>query len=149
MKHLTIDPTREIHATRDHPQGHQSPAAALPDAKETKTHPTTNAGDENASFLFVGTATTIFDHFDKQVEASLRRDLPIITTPHAKGHLTSKGEGVSFTAVHDLDFFEEMLVDVEGSGKGRPAIKVTGMPGKHVPPGVLGTLNDLINAVSV
>lgn len=56
----------------------------------------------------------------------------------------------------DLDFFEDMLVDVEGSGglgddgKGgkRPAIKVTGMPGKHVPPGVLGTLNDLISAVS-
>ncbi|KAL9023197.1 MAG: hypothetical protein Q9196_007346, partial [Gyalolechia fulgens] len=97
------------------------------------------------------------DHFDQQVEESLRRDLPIITTPHAKEHLTGKkgGDEEAFTAVYDLDFFEDMLVDVEGSGgveddgKGgkRPAIKVTGMPGKHVPPGVLGTLNDLINAV--
>ena len=33
----------------------------------------------------------------------------------------------------------------------KPAIKVTGMPGKHVPPGpggVVGKLNDLIAAVS-
>ncbi|KAL8825719.1 MAG: hypothetical protein Q9170_007684 [Blastenia crenularia] len=40
-----------------------------------------------------------------------------------------------------------MMVDIEGEGKGKAAIKVTGMPGKHVPPGVLGTLNDLISAV--
>lgn len=41
------------------------------------------------------------------------------------------------------------MVDIEGGEeKGKPAIKVTGMPGKHVPPGVLGTLNDLVNAVS-
>ncbi|KAL8809423.1 MAG: hypothetical protein Q9223_007929, partial [Gallowayella weberi] len=89
------------------------------------------------------------DHFDAKVEDSLRRDLPIITTPHAKAHLTSKGEGEAFTAVHDLDFFQDMLVDIEGGEEKekKPAIKVTGMPGKHVPPGVLGTLNDLVNAV--
>ncbi|KAL8678890.1 MAG: hypothetical protein Q9186_004784 [Xanthomendoza sp. 1 TL-2023] len=93
--------------------------------------------------------STTSDHFDAKVESSLRRDLPIITTPHAKAHLTSKGEGEAFTAVHDLDFFQDMLVGIEG-GEGKekkPAIKVTGMPGKHVPPGVLGTLNDLVNAV--
>jgi hypothetical protein len=28
------------------------------------------------------------------------------------------------------------------------AIKVTAMPGKHVPPGMLNTLNDFIKAVS-
>ncbi len=85
------------------------------------------------------------------MEESLRRDLPIITTPHAAFHLKGKGEGEAFTAVHDLDFFQNMLVDVKKdaaqSGK-NPAIKVTGMPGKHVPPGVLGTLNDLVKAVS-
>ncbi|KAI4204786.1 MAG: hypothetical protein LQ350_000852 [Teloschistes chrysophthalmus] len=139
MKHLTIDPSKEAHATRDQPQG-QALASALPDAKETKVHPS-NAGGENASLL---------DHFDQKVEESLRRDLPIITTPHAKEHLTGKGENEAFTAVYDLDFFQDMLVDIaKGSdaGKGKPAIKVTGMPGKHVPPGVLGTLNDLVNAV--
>jgi len=44
------------------------------------------------------------DHFDQEVEQSLRRDLPIITTPHAKQHLTSKGDSESFTSVHALDF---------------------------------------------
>ncbi|KAL8771060.1 MAG: hypothetical protein Q9209_003479 [Squamulea sp. 1 TL-2023] len=147
MKHLTINPTNEIPATRDHPQG-QALAEKLPDAKETQVHPKSDGGGgENASLLFVGTATTVLDHFDAHVEASLRRDLPIITTPHAKSHLTSKGEGEAFTAVHELDFFEDMLVDIEGSEGKSPAIKVTGMPGKHVPPGVLGTLNDLVNAV--
>ncbi|KAL8923120.1 MAG: hypothetical protein Q9208_004804 [Pyrenodesmia sp. 3 TL-2023] len=92
------------------------------------------------------------DHFDQEVEESLRRDLPIITTPHAKKHLANKGDGEAFTAVHDLDFFEDLLVDVEGGreeGRGQgPKIKVTGMPGKHVGDGVMGTLNDLVGAVS-
>ncbi|KAI4208448.1 MAG: hypothetical protein LQ349_009712, partial [Xanthoria aureola] len=86
------------------------------------------------------------DHFDAQVESSLRRSLPIITTPHAKSHLASKSDGEAFTAVHDLDFFDDILVDIAGSTK-KAAVKVTGMPGKHVPPGVLGTLNDLVEAV--
>ncbi|KAI4255114.1 MAG: hypothetical protein L6R42_006908, partial [Xanthoria sp. 1 TBL-2021] len=86
------------------------------------------------------------DHFDAHVESSLRRSLPIITTPHAKSHLASKGDGEAFTEVYDLDFFEDILVDIEGSKK-NAAVKVTGMPGKHVPPGVLGTLNDLVEAV--
>ena len=47
------------------------------------------------------------------------------------------------------------MVDIIASEKEEkkksPAIKVTGMPGKHVPPGpggVVGKLNDLIAAVS-
>ncbi|KAL9009382.1 MAG: hypothetical protein Q9173_005587 [Seirophora scorigena] len=84
------------------------------------------------------------DHFDRKVEESLRRDLPIITTPHAKEHLTGKGDGEAFTAVYDVDFFEDVMVDVE---EATAAIKVTGMPGKHVPPGVMGTLNDMVGAV--
>lgn len=58
MKHLTIDPSKEAHATRDQPQG-QALASSLPDAKETKVHPSKAGGGENASLLFVGTATTI------------------------------------------------------------------------------------------
>lgn len=89
------------------------------------------------------------DHFDQKVEASLRRSLPIITTPHAKQSLTSKGPTESFTEVSSLDFFESMMVDVdsEGMDEKRPAIKVTGMPGKHVPPGPLAALNDFLAAV--
>lgn len=41
-----------------------------------------------------------------------------------------------------------MMVDIKSGGEKKPAIKVTGMPGKHVPPGVLSSLNDLVNAVS-
>lgn len=96
------------------------------------------------------------DHFDQEVEQSLRRDLPIITTPHAKEHLTSKGDLESFTSVHALDFWEDLLVSVakkeshfDGTavGPGAPLIKVTGMPGKHVPDGILGTANDFLKAV--
>jgi len=209
MKSLTLDPFRFEAPTRDHPHGQSFPKS-LPEAKETKVHPT-NPGSENASIYFVGTATTILewegirlmtdpnflhagdhvhlgpgvtgtrqtnpaldlhdlpridvvllshyhaDHFDQKVEESLRRSLPIITTPHAKDHLTSKGEGESFSEVYDLDFFDSMFVDIKGKGGGEatkfaesrkmPAIKVTGMPGKHVPDGPLSIANDLLKAV--
>lgn len=94
------------------------------------------------------------DHFDEKVEASLRRSLPIITTPHAKEHLAGKGEGEAFSEVYALDHFDSMYVDIKQSGttttetkKKVPAIKVTGMPGKHVPPGPLAVMNDLLGAV--
>jgi L-ascorbate metabolism protein UlaG (beta-lactamase superfamily) len=88
------------------------------------------------------------DHFDQEVEASLRRSVPIVTTPHAKDHLTSKGPDESFTQVYALDFFEPMLLNIATSKEGRkPAIKVTGMPGKHVPPGPLSVANDILSAV--
>ncbi|KAF1971194.1 Metallo-hydrolase/oxidoreductase [Bimuria novae-zelandiae CBS 107.79] len=91
------------------------------------------------------------DHFDRPVEDKLKRDLPIITTPHAKSCLTAKGED-SFTSVHALDFFESLQVDVKGSAsqgdsQKKPSIKVTGMPGKHVPPGPLAVANDILKAV--
>ncbi len=57
MKNLTIDPSNPQAPTRDLPSGKEV-AASLPDAKETKVHPR-NAGGENATLLFVGTATTI------------------------------------------------------------------------------------------
>ena len=96
------------------------------------------------------------DHFDEKVESSLRRDLPIVTTPHAKLHLhENKPAGEKFTQVYDLDFFESCLVsisspetDASASPEARvPAIKVTGMPGKHVPDGALSVANDLLAAV--
>ena len=57
MKHLTLIPDFQRPPTRDLPSGAKLPDS-LPEAKETKVHPT-NAGDENARILFVGTATTI------------------------------------------------------------------------------------------
>lgn len=82
------------------------------------------------------------------MESSLRRSLPIITTPHAKSHLTSKPDGEAFTSVYELDTFKSMIVDIE-SVQSRPAMNVTAMLGKHVPPGILGTLNDFVGAVSI
>ncbi|KAL2052384.1 hypothetical protein ABVK25_007256 [Lepraria finkii] len=94
------------------------------------------------------------DHFDAQVEAPLHRDLPIITTPHAKENLaTSKEPSEAFKAVHNLDFSDDILVDIQNAGKGgkKAVVKVTGMLGKHVPPGpggVTGKMNDLLAAVT-
>jgi hypothetical protein len=53
-KNLVLDPSHAEAPTRDH----QHYPSNLPEAKETKLHPT-NAGGENASLYFVGTATTI------------------------------------------------------------------------------------------
>jgi hypothetical protein len=50
--------------------------------------------------------------------------------------------------VHSLDFFDSLMVDIKSSSNNSaPALKITGMPGKHVPPGVLSTANDLVKAV--
>ena len=91
------------------------------------------------------------DHFDEVVERSLRRDLPIITTPHAHDHLTNKGDE-SFTQVHALDFWQSLKVDfttgsTTANANIRPQIQVTGMPGTHVPPGPLSIANDILAAV--
>jgi L-ascorbate metabolism protein UlaG (beta-lactamase superfamily) len=200
MKRLSIKPSTSGPPTKNH----TSIPASLPDAKETKLHPS-NAPDDstNASLFFVGTATTIIewaglriltdpnflhagdhvhlgpgvgatrrtnpavdledlpridviflshyheDHFDREVEEKLTRDIPIITTPHAHECLTSKGDE-SFTNVHALDFWETLLLDVDGEGVpgGKKAsLKITGVPGKHVPPGPLNVANDILGAV--
>ena len=60
--HLALDPSASEPPTRDLPGG-ANPPNQLPEAKETKVHPS-KAGNENASLLFVGTATTIlYDEF--------------------------------------------------------------------------------------
>lgn len=92
------------------------------------------------------------DHFDEEVEAKLRRDLPIITTPHAKESLVDKkADGEKFEQVTSLDFWEGCIVKGPHSGgdqNGRlSAVKVVGMPGKHVPPGPLDTINELLGAI--
>jgi hypothetical protein len=92
------------------------------------------------------------DHFDEKVEASLRRSIPIITTPHAHAHLSHKpGDGESFTDVYPLDRFESGLVPIVApQQQQKPCIKVTAMPGTHVPPGpahIIEKANELLGAV--
>ncbi|KAJ6092335.1 hypothetical protein N7467_004304 [Penicillium canescens] len=199
MQHISIDPRKKHAPTRGMPVPTFS--TQLPPAKEIKVHPS-NAGEENASLFFVGTATTIIewagirlmtdpnflhagdhvhlgpgvtserltdpavdlhdlpridlillshyheDHFDKEVEASLRRDLPIITTPHAKEHLECRNED-PFTSVFSVDHFEKIGVSIEGAdGSKQPQLRVIGMPGKHVPPnGMMEKFNDIVKAI--
>jgi hypothetical protein len=90
------------------------------------------------------------DHFDQKSEASLRRDIPIITSPHARTQLTNKGSE-SFTNVSALAPFETSLVEIGGTGGAkRPLLRITGMPGKHVPSNaVVGLLNKMANAVRI
>ncbi|KAJ6095092.1 hypothetical protein N7467_002605 [Penicillium canescens] len=78
-------------------------------------------------------ASDIFrDHFDQKVEASLRRDLPIVTTPQVKTRLISKDQG-SFTSVFALRPFEHVDIHIESTdGPKQPRLRVTGMPGKNV-----------------
>lgn len=92
------------------------------------------------------------DHFDDRVEEALRRDIPIITTPHAKQHLESKlPTEDAFTNVFALDAFQEVELDIDGedntSAPGSAAVRICAMPGKHVAPGVLSVANDLLHAI--
>jgi hypothetical protein len=58
IQHVSIDPKKVQAPTRDRPGPETSVPDALPDAKAIKVHPS-QAGAENASIYFVGTATTI------------------------------------------------------------------------------------------
>lgn len=96
------------------------------------------------------------DHFDREVEAQLSRDVPIVTTPHARDCLTGKkaekGEE-PFRRVWGLGEFEGVVLlqeaggEEEGEGERRPAVRVTATPGKHVPPGPIAKVNELLGAV--
>ncbi|KFY88863.1 hypothetical protein V500_06069 [Pseudogymnoascus sp. VKM F-4518 (FW-2643)] len=88
------------------------------------------------------------EHFDRAVERSLRRSLPIISTAHAQAHLTSKlEEGEAFTAVYALDTYQSTMLEIKTTQRPyvptikTPAIKVTAMPGKHVSFNLCTSLN--------
>ncbi|KAF5023998.1 hypothetical protein F66182_3944 [Fusarium sp. NRRL 66182] len=87
------------------------------------------------------------DHFDRLVEDSLNRNFLIVTTPHAHKCLTSKDD--PFRNVKALDFFDYLELKSEDSDtvSHHPVVKVTGMPGKHVPPGPLAAVNNILGAV--
>lgn len=87
------------------------------------------------------------DHFDQKVEEVLRRDLPIISTPHAFENLSKPEKG--FTSVRAVDVWEKIDVDIKALGDDelKPRIKITGMPGKHVAGPIIETVNYLLSAV--
>ncbi|KAL2173163.1 uncharacterized protein P884DRAFT_288256 [Thermothelomyces heterothallicus CBS 202.75] len=70
------------------------------------------------------------DHFDRDVQRRLSRDLPAV----------GDADGGPFRRVLGVDAFEAVLMPV-------PAVKVTAMPGRHVPPGTLARVNELLGAV--
>jgi L-ascorbate metabolism protein UlaG (beta-lactamase superfamily) len=84
------------------------------------------------------------DHFDREVERKLDRDLPIVTTPHAAADLTSKG----FRAAKALNTWEPLTVS-----KGSARVRVRSMPGAHASgavakmmPPVMGSLLEFENS---
>lgn len=78
------------------------------------------------------------DHFDQLVEEKLDKDLPIISTIHAKGELESK----NFRQVVGLETWEEIEIT-----KGAASLKITSMPGRHGPPVVDFALPDVMGSV--
>jgi len=91
------------------------------------------------------------DHFDQLVEETLRRDLPIITTPHAHEALTTKKEeSQKFTAVTPLEVWSSALIHIKSVDNSRKCMKITGTPGKHMPMGphdVLETVNEMMGVI--
>lgn len=87
MKHIAIDPRRELAPTRD---AHVDPPLSLPPAKQTKDAPLGVAGAEgtkDASLYFIGTATVLLEW----------RGVRILTDPnflHAGDHV-HLGPGVT------------------------------------------------------
>lgn len=49
----------------------------------------------------------------------------------------------------ELDTFQKMLVEVQGSAQKQPRMRVTAMPAKHVATKPLQKLNELVQAVSI
>jgi hypothetical protein len=93
-QHLVLDPSNNEAPTRNtHSHTHNHPLpSALPAAKVTNVHPK-NPGAENASLLFVGTATTIMEW----------EGIRLMTDPnflHAGDHV-HLGPGVTGTRVTD------------------------------------------------
>ncbi|CED82252.1 Predicted Zn-dependent hydrolase (beta-lactamase superfamily) [Phaffia rhodozyma] len=87
------------------------------------------------------------DHFDTLVQSALRKDLPIISTPHAVESLKALG----FTNLTALDTWDELMIVPthvsSSSSSSQPSIRLVSTPGEHVSGPVVSTLNDIIGAV--
>jgi len=83
------------------------------------------------------------DHFDQVAEAKLRKDLPIVTTPHAAKELRERG----FSNTYPLETWSQLLFIKEDA-----ALRITAAPGKHGPavvnlllPEVMGSILEFEN----
>lgn len=77
------------------------------------------------------------DHFDQLVEEKMRKDVPIVSTPHACERLVDKG----FTALHALETWQEIEVR-----KGDERVTITAMPAKHTV-ATFEKVNELLGAL--
>lgn len=77
------------------------------------------------------------DHFDDLVAERLRRNIPIISTPHACENLEPQG----FTSLYPLQTWEKITIQ-----KGEDSITITSMPGKHTL-GVIESADSVLHAI--
>jgi L-ascorbate metabolism protein UlaG (beta-lactamase superfamily) len=80
------------------------------------------------------------DHFDRLVQARLRRDMPVVTTKEAAEQL----ERLGFTQRYGLSRWDSLTVS-----KGSARLRITALPARHGPrglawlmPSVMGTILD-------
>lgn len=66
------------------------------------------------------------DHFDDLVAEQIRKNLPIISTPHACKNLGENGH----SSLHPLESWEKIHVKKDGT-----ELTITSMPGNHAPSG--------------
>ena len=83
------------------------------------------------------------DHFDKQVQERLRKDLPIITTTEAVDPL----EALGFDAVKGLQTWETAKVGFAADDLSQLSLRVSSTPGKHVAGVIVESLNAFASAV--
>jgi L-ascorbate metabolism protein UlaG (beta-lactamase superfamily) len=87
--------------------------------------------------------TLCADHFDKQVQERLRKDLPIVTTLEACKPLVELG----FSEVTGLSTWESALIKFKTEDKPKLSLRVVSTPGKHVAGPIIEALNDFMAAV--
>ncbi|TFK34979.1 hypothetical protein BDQ12DRAFT_706795 [Crucibulum laeve] len=155
-------------------------ACSLPATNANKTHASSEAGKDatlyfegirllaDPDFLHVCKHPRIHESWrpsvdledlsiDVDIDSKLRRDIPIITMPHAQEHLSHKSEHRNLTAAYALDHYENGILSIgspslptSSTAQKVLVIKVTAMPGKHVPPGpahLLETMDEALGAV--
>lgn len=86
------------------------------------------------------------DHFDKEVQQRLRKDLPIVTTIEAVQPLNDLG----FSAVYGMKTWESTLLESAAKAaetEENLSLKITATPGKHVAGPIIESLNDFMSAV--
>lgn len=109
---------------------------------QRKTNPAINL-DELPSIDAIILSHFHEDHFDKEVQQKLRKDLPIVTTIEAVDPLSQLG----FSAVTGLKTWDSALLRTQSAEERSLNMKITATPGKHVAGAIIESLNDFVAAV--